>query len=62
MNVILIARIIPRPIGARKFTVQFAKYPFVLYLKSLPNTLTTKLRQKQQNRLVLGKKSYSMFK
>lgn len=34
--IFLIARIIPRPIGSRKFTVQFVKYPLVLHFKPLP--------------------------
>ena len=32
-NILLIARIFPRPCGARKNTTQLAKYPRVLYDK-----------------------------
>ena len=32
-DILLIARIIPRPCGARKNTTQLAKYPHVLYAK-----------------------------
>ena len=32
-NILLIARIFPRPFGARKNTTQLAKYPRVLYVK-----------------------------
>ena len=33
-DILLIARIFPRPFGARKNTTQLAKYPRVLYVKS----------------------------
>ena len=32
-DILLIARIFPRPYGARKNTTQLAKYPRVLYVK-----------------------------
>ena len=32
-DILLIARIFPRPFGARKNTTQLAKYPRVLYVK-----------------------------
>ena len=32
-DILLIARIFPRPLGARKNTTQLAKYPRVLYAK-----------------------------
>ena len=32
-DILLIARIFPRPFGARKNTTQLAKYPRVLYAK-----------------------------
>ena len=32
-DILLIARIFPRPCGARKNTTQLAKYPHVLYAK-----------------------------
>ena len=32
-DIFLIARIFPRPCGARKNTTQLAKYPRVLYVK-----------------------------
>ena len=32
-DILLIARIFPRPYGARKNTTQLAKYPHVLYAK-----------------------------
>ena len=32
-DILLIARIFPRPFGARKNTTQLAKYPHVLYVK-----------------------------
>ena len=32
-DILLIARIFPRPCGARKNTTQLAKYPRVLYVK-----------------------------
>ena len=34
-DILLIARIFPRPYGARKNTTQLAKYPRVLYAKPL---------------------------
>ena len=33
VDILLIARIFPRPCGARKSTTQLAKYPRVLYVK-----------------------------
>ena len=32
-DILLIARIFPRPFGTRKNTTQLAKYPLVLYVK-----------------------------
>ena len=50
-DIFLVARIIPRPIWARKFTMQFLKYPLVLYFKRSPKVYLLKLSMEKFRKL-----------
>ena len=76
-DILLIARIFPRPCGARKNTTQLAKYPHVLYAKPSNKVYildkfawTSRLRKQKQKltnlsrieiRLVILNEKYQMF-
>ena len=55
-DILLIARIFPRPFGARKNTTQLAKYPRVLYAK--PSIKAAFTRQTKVGKLVLVNSSW----
>ena len=48
-DILLIARIFPRPFGARKNTTQLAKYPRVLYVKPSNNIYELRVGSKQND-------------
>ena len=49
-DILLIARIFPRPSGARKNTTQLAKYPRVLYVKPSNKIYVLKAKKKKNKK------------